>query len=892
MAALVLSGLGMFVLVHFAQLPELDRQPLIWFSASWALALFLLIATSVAGFRSALGQGQAEQQLQQMTQLQQGILNSAGPIMIACDLQGDLLIFNPAAEKTLGYSQEEAIGRLKMEDLFAEGEWERASEDTASAAKPVPQQMDSSGLPGGKARRIEMEFRRKDGSRFPTVVDLSVMSGPSGARNGLLVVATDLSATRRAEQALRESEDRYRDIFENSTEMVATISPQGRYLYVNPAWQAHFGQTSESFQDLIGFESAFPPEIQAEAAALFRRALNGDRTERAPLKLRSIEGPAVEVEAALSCRQEDGQPVFVRCALRDVTPRNRRERRLALHLKVSQIVGESTLQEEALPRVLDSLGGSLGWDCACLWMADEDQKQLRFRYAWTSPGRVYTEFLRETTTSIFSRGQGLPGVVWAHGSPVWMADLSEDPSFCRRDSARMDGLATGWGVPVRVGNRVIGVIEFFSRQRQREDREMMATVETVCASLGQFIARSTQEGRVHELDRQKEFILNSVASGILGTDAEGKVVFANPAAAEMLGLPAARLIGRTMHSIVHDGKPGTKTDPEPCSGECRTLRAFSSREAVSGQDVFYRNDGTPFPVEFSVTPMVEFGLAAGSVASFRDVSQRDALDRMKDEFISTVSHELRTPLTSIRGALGLLSAGLLGEMSDKAANLLRIAVSNSDRLVCLINDILDLERLQSGRAPLSIQTCALNEVVRQAIDHLNPMAEAAQVLVTAESSPVDVDADSDRLLQVVTNLLSNAIKFSPPESVVSVKIARTAEGVTLTVTDQGRGIPMDKLESIFDRFQQVDVSDARQRGGTGLGLAICRTIVHQHGGRIWAQPNPEGGSIFSMFLPSHQDTPRAGLQELTGTGNGFKQPDQDPQASGSHMKALDIADSP
>ena len=122
------------------------------------------------------------------------------------------------------------------------------------------------------------------------------------------------------------------------------------------------------------------------------------------------------------------------------------------------------------------------------------------------------------------------------------------------------------------------------------------------------------------------------------------------------------------------------------------------REGTSGQDVFYRRNGASFPVEFSVTPMVEHNVAVGSVLSFRDISQRYALDRMKDEFVSTVSHELRTPLTSIRGALGLLSTGLLGEMGEKASNLLRIAVNNSDRLVRLINDILDLERMQSGRA--------------------------------------------------------------------------------------------------------------------------------------------------------------------------------------------------
>jgi DNA-binding response OmpR family regulator len=224
---------------------------------------------------------------------------------------------------------------------------------------------------------------------------------------------------------------------------------------------------------------------------------------------------------------------------------------------------------------------------------------------------------------------------------------------------------------------------------------------------------------------------------------------------------------------------------------------------------------------------------------------------MKDEFISTVSHELRTPLTSIRGALGLLSSGILGEANEKATNLLRIALTNSDRLVRLINDILDLERIQSGREPLAFRSVQLADVVTQAIEDMQPMADAAGVQLIHDSTKVEISADSDRLLQVVTNLLSNAVKFSPPNSPVSVMLRPGVTGVILSVIDHGRGIPADKLEAIFGRFQQVDASDSRQKGGTGLGLAICRTIVLQHSGRIWAERNPVRGSTFRIFLPYH-----------------------------------------
>ena len=259
------------------------------------------------------------------------------------------------------------------------------------------------------------------------------------------------------------------------------------------------------------------------------------------------------------------------------------------------------------------------------------------------------------------------------------------------------------------------------------------------------------------------------------------------------------------------------------------------------------------------------------------LTQRASLDHIKDEFISTVSHELRTPLTSIRGALGLLSAGLLGNVDPKAQNLLRIAVSNTDRLIRLINDILDLERMESGRAPLSIRRCSLRELTQQSVETMTAMADGANVTIDLNadedpSDPIHFDGDADRITQVITNLLSNAIKFSPPNSTIRLHLASDANYVTLRVEDEGRGIPADKLESIFDRFQQVEASDARQKGGTGLGLAICRTIAHQHNGAIWAEPNDSGkGVSLWLELPCHGHAATAqpeSLAALTLPGEG------------------------
>ena len=856
-AALALSLGGVLLLERGTRLPETDIQRLFWFIGCWLAAQVLLIAVSISSFRSFRRQGQAEKQLQQIGQLQKSILDSAGPMIIAADLEGELLLFNPAAERMLGYNAAEVCAKLQAQQLFPEGEMERVGKQLVASLTRMHSVASAPGssilrnfvqyitsFPASRVRGVEMQYRRKDGSTFPAMVYLSAVRSPQGTVTGLVAISMDLTATRRAEQALKESEERYRDIFENAIEMIATLSPHGRYLYVNPAWQQLFGINSDGFEGLMSFESPFPPEVQAEAAALFRRALNGERVEREPLQLRNVDGARVEVEASLSCRREEGRAVSVRCIFRDVTQQNRRERRLGMQLQVSQIVGQSISQEEALLSVLAVLSSNLGYDLATLWVVDEMQQHIRFDCSWTVPGRSYEEFLGESAAHPFARGQGLPGLVWTLGTPRWVVDIRDDPGFLRGQTARHDGLTTGWAVPVRVGNRIIAAVELFSRQRREEDAETMATVETVCASIGQFMARSAQESRVRELNQQNELILKSVADGIFGVDPAGRVDFVNPAAAEMLGATPSELIGRPVHAIIHSG-----ASKEVCDDQCRARRAFLLHGSTSGQDVYYRLDATSFPVEFSVTPMLEHGVIIGSVLSFRDISERYALDRMKDEFVSTVSHELRTPLTSIRGALGLLSSGLLGQISDKAANLLRIAVSNSDRLVRLINDILDLERMESGRAPLNFRPAFLNELAQQVVDAMQPMADAASIRLLVKSEITPVEADPDRLVQVITNLLSNAIKFSQPDSSVRVEVMPVEGGAQLSVVDEGRGIPTDKLESIFDRFQQVDASDSRQKGGTGLGLAICRTIVQQHGGRIWAEHNPVRGSTFRFFLP-------------------------------------------
>ena len=237
------------------------------------------------------------------------------------------------------------------------------------------------------------------------------------------------------------------------------------------------------------------------------------------------------------------------------------------------------------------------------------------------------------------------------------------------------------------------------------------------------------------------------------------------------------------------------------------------------------------------------------LAALHDITERREIDRMKDELVSVVSHELRTPLTAIRGSLGLLQNSIKGTQLAKTERWVEIAVTNTDRLGRLINDFLDIERIESGLVAMEKRPCDVVELMEQAADLMRDMAENAGISLVTSPVPGSLWADPDRIMQILTNLLGNAIKFSSEGGIVELTARLKGSQIMFRVRDQGRGIPTDKLETIFERFEQVDASDSRSKGGTGLGLTICRSLAQQHDGCIWAESVLGEGSTFFLTLP-------------------------------------------
>ncbi len=396
--------------------------------------------------------------------------------------------------------------------------------------------------------------------------------------------------------------------------------------------------------------------------------------------------------------------------------------------------------------------------------------------------------------------------------------------------------------------------------------------------------RKQVEQSLEQLRHQHQLILDSAGEGICVIDMFRKIAFVNPAAAKMTGYAIKEMINNDWNFIIYGDQTNNKSyisSTQKNTQVCPVKTTLEKGIVCQVTDEFFRRrDGTFFPVEYVSTPILEQGKITGAVVTFKDITERLAVEQMKDEFISVVSHELRTPLASIHGALGLLKSGLLNQAPERGTRMLDIAVANTDRLVRLVNDILDLERLHSNQVTMVKQTCNLSELMMQAANEMQPIAEKTGI--TLSVTPIDTKlwGCADRLIQTLTNLLSNAIKYSSTGKTVwltaskqrinqnqadnSNNLTSEVQGdravasayrinsgyqVLIMVKDRGRGIPADKIESIFGRFQQVDASDSRQKGGTGLGLAICRSIVQQHEGQIWAESTLGKGSTFFVALP-------------------------------------------
>jgi signal transduction histidine kinase/DNA-binding response OmpR family regulator/CHASE3 domain sensor protein len=542
---------------------------------------------------------------------------------------------------------------------------------------------------------------------------------------------------------------------------------------------------------------------------------------------------------------------------RENESRKRARQRVAVQYATTRLLAESSSLSQASKRLLPELALNLEFDVAELWIMDYESGSLRCTDFWLG-NKIPSSYADVLRTSKMSIGEGMPGRVYANQEPIWIDDLQQGSDPVRTEASRIANLRSAIAVPVLIWPDVAGVLILLTRRQTQIDRELFQTLAAVGAQVGQFITRRKALEKLQETTELQRAILQSANFSIIATDAHGVIKSMNAASESWLGYRQDELIGKATPVMLHDWKElvvraenlSAETNAKIDPGLDALFHRARRGEADEADWTYVRADGSSFPIHLSLSALrASSGDVSGFVAIAQDITERRAVDRMKNEFVSVVSHELRTPLTSIRGSLGLLAAGMLGNVADKAQRMLQIAINNTDRLVRLINDILDIERLESGKIALDRQSVDGALLLQQAVDTMRGMSDKNNVHLEVKSTAGEVYGDPDRILQTLTNLISNAIKFSPAGGSVEVSTSSDRTHMQFSVADHGRGIPEDKVGVIFERFQQVDASDSREKGGTGLGLAICRTIIQQHGGRIWVESELGKGSSFHFTIP-------------------------------------------
>lgn len=604
---------------------------------------------------------------------------------------------------------------------------------------------------------------------------------------------------------------------EAAEDMILITDRDGRIDYVNPAFSR---ATGFSLEELIGRTPAMLKSGQHDEAffsAMWSTILHGEVWHGEVVNRRK-DGSLYFAEQTISpVRDASGRIVRFVAIKRDVTEKKQIAEELARVSRINRLVLDS---------VAEGICG-LDHEGRTLFVNPAASRMLGF-----APEDLIGNSLHDLTHHTRPGGQPYP----VEDCPIQRAVAdgrpyhAQDEVFWTKSGQQLPVEFTSTPMLDGSGAIIGAVVSFRDITLRRRAEEAMRD----------------SEARLRESEERLRAIFEAVVDAVIIIDPSGRIESVNSAAERIFGWRSSEMIGRDVSMLM---------PPPDRDLHHRYLANYMAgrQPRIMGRNreaVGVTRDGREFPIDLTVSE-VRVGGHRLFTGVIRDATERKRVSRMKSDFVATVSHELRTPLTAIRGSLGLVAGGLAGPLPDKAAELISIAHKNSERLVLLVNDILDMEKIESGSMEFRLQEMDLVRLVEQAVEANHPYAEqfGAAIALKLDVDMAPVQADPDRLMQVLGNLLSNACKFSPRGGLVELRLRREGKAARIEVADQGPGIPEDFRPRMFERFAQADTSDARKRGGTGLGLSICKAIVERLGGEIGFSCPPQGGTVFHVRLP-------------------------------------------
>lgn len=526
----------------------------------------------------------------------------------------------------------------------------------------------------------------------------------------------------------------------------------------------------------------------------------------------------------------------------------------ALHETTVDLSGRLDLSE-LLEGIVSRAAGLMGTRHGYIFLLTPDQSTMEMRVGIG----IYSTYIGERVPY----GSGFVGKVWQTEKPFVVDDYSIWPE--RVLNIAPDLRRAVVAVPLKSASQVVGVIGLAYVEDERkfgqneiellsrfanlasvalENARLYATVQE------ELVERKRAEEAVRESQERYRELYDYAPIAYYSIEAEdGRIRMANRRLAEMVGYAMDDLIGRPVFDLYADTPAGKEKVR-------KVFERFRAGEEIRDEELQMKKaNGELIWVSVTARPVrAADGKIVHSRSMALDITERKEAARLKNEFISTVSHELRTPLTSIVGSLGLITGGAVGEIPSRVKAMIDIAYKNSERLVRLINDILDIEKIESGKMVFNFKPTELLPLVEQCIEANRAYAQRLGVSFRLnEKLPgVKVNADGDRLMQVMTNLLSNAAKFSPAGGSVDISMTRHNSSIRVAVRNYGPGIPEEFRSSLFTRFSQ-DTFQTRDRGGTGLGLSIAKSIVEKHGGQIGFESESNAGTTFYFDLPEWRE---------------------------------------
>jgi GAF domain-containing protein/nitrogen-specific signal transduction histidine kinase len=534
-------------------------------------------------------------------------------------------------------------------------------------------------------------------------------------------------------------------------------------------------------------------------------------------------------------------------------------------LRILTEVSSSLDLDRALNRTLSLLNDAIGAEQGTIMLLQAEDNSLHFRAGY---GYLTRQAVAESRAVSLRVGEGLAGWVVENRQAVLIEDLHQDPRWVRVSAGSREHRSS-IVAPMMVGEDIIGVLMVFHRKVAHFSPELLNLVQAIAGQ----VAVAINNAHLYELIRDQaerlgtmlrkeqeeasrsQAILEAVADGVLVTGFDNKVTFVNSSAEHILNLPASHILSESLDTF--GGLFG-----KAASAWMQTIRGWSE-DSVSYQS----GDTYAEQIELDDKRIVLVHLAPvmlqndflGTVSIFRDITHEVEVDRLKSEFVATVSHELRTPMTSIRGYADILLLGAAGALNENQSHFLQIIKNNTERLNILVNDLLDISRIEAGRVTLAPQPIDLRElaedvladILRRSQEENKPMA----ISLEASKELPRVFGDSERVHQILDNLVDNAYHYTPVNGQIQVHIHSDDTGeVQVDVTDSGVGIAPEDQERVFERFFRGEHPMVLATPGTGLGLPIVKQLVEMHHGRIWMTSRgvPGEGSTFSFTLPIYQ----------------------------------------